>query len=463
MNFLKKSKGFRSVYDNSIDAYIPELWANESLLILQETMVIGNLVHRGFEPVIAAYGDIVNTRKPGEFEAVRKNVTDDVTTQNVSATNVQVPLDQLVHVSFLIRDGEESKSFKDLVTTYMAPAMLAQARFIDKILLGQVHRFTANSYGQLGGLTSSNGMDYLAGTRNIMNINKAWMSNRNLILTPNSETNFIKNDKFTDAQRIGDMGQAVREAALGRLVGFDLYMSQNTSSVATGNTATAGAINNASGYNIGDSVLTVDTFSGAVITGSWITIAGSMLPYRVTAHTETLGATTSITISPTLRDAVVDNAVVTAYTPGQVNNGAGYDAGYAKDITVDTFTVSPQVGQLVSFNTGTAKYSIIKASTTSITLDRPLDAAIADNDKVEIGPKGEYNFAFHRNALALVVRPLAATPPGVGARSSVISDGGLSIRATLSYDSVKQGMRVTLDMLCGIAILDVNLGAVMFG
>jgi hypothetical protein len=196
-----------------------------------------------------------------------------------------------------------------------------------------------------------------------------------------------------------------------------------------------------------------------------------MIPYRVTAHTETLSATTEIVISPALRDDVLNNAVVTAYTPGAVNQGStsvdwgatGYPAGYAKAIAIDGFTVSPQVGQLIAFGTATDVYSIIKASTTSITLDRPLAAGIANDAVASIGPKGEYNFAFHRNALALVVRPLAQTPPGVGARSSVISAGGLSIRATLSYDSVKQGMRVTLDMLCGLAVLDTGLGAVMVG
>ena len=36
-------------YDNDNDAFIPEMWANESLVILEESMVMCNLVHRDFE------------------------------------------------------------------------------------------------------------------------------------------------------------------------------------------------------------------------------------------------------------------------------------------------------------------------------------------------------------------------------------------------------------------------------
>jgi len=64
---------------NSLDAFIPELWANESVAILVENMVVANLIHRDFSPLVANFGDVVNTRKPAEFTAKRKVDTDDVT------------------------------------------------------------------------------------------------------------------------------------------------------------------------------------------------------------------------------------------------------------------------------------------------------------------------------------------------------------------------------------------------
>lgn len=43
---IQYSRPFMAVYDNSISAFIPQFWANESLAILEENMVMGNLVHR---------------------------------------------------------------------------------------------------------------------------------------------------------------------------------------------------------------------------------------------------------------------------------------------------------------------------------------------------------------------------------------------------------------------------------
>jgi hypothetical protein len=127
---------FVCVYANDVDAYIPEFWANESLAILEENMVMAQLVHRDFEPVVQSYGDVVNTRRPGEFKAYRKLPSDNVTIQDATATNVQVPLNQQLHVSFMIRDGEESKSFKDLVTEYMAPAAAQMSTTSENLMKG---------------------------------------------------------------------------------------------------------------------------------------------------------------------------------------------------------------------------------------------------------------------------------------------------------------------------------------
>ena len=464
----RKPNVFITVHANSLDPFVPELWANESLAILEENMVIAQLVHRDFENEVRNFGDVVNTRRPGEFTALRKTVSDNVTKQDATATNVQVPLNQHVHTSFIIKDGEQSLSFKDLVATYMNPAMLAQARFIDRILLGQTPQFLGNKAGALGSITSSNAKDYILSTRNKLNVNKAYMENRRLIVTPNTETALLKLDLFTSAEQVGDNGTALREASLGRKLGFDIFMCQNMSSVIAGNSTVTGAVNNAAGYPAGTTTMTVDGLSAALPVGSYFTVAGDMTPLQIVSSVG--GATpTSVTFTPALSSAVVDDAVLTRYVPGAVNQSVsptGYAAGYAKEIVVDAFTVAPQIGQIVTFgaSTTTAKYTIIGVTgLTGITLDRPLEAAIADDAAVNIGPRGEYNLAFHRNALALVCRPLALPMPGAGARAAVINSRNLSMRATIAYLAEAQGHLVTLDLLCGVAVLDTNLGAVMLG
>ncbi len=92
-----------------------------------------------------------------------------------------------------------------------------------------------------------------------------------------------------------------------------------------------------------------------------------------------------------------------------------------------------------------------------------MEAAIADNAAINFGPGGEYNFAFVKNAIAVVTRPLAAPKAGTGALSYVANYNGLSMRAVITYNGTKQGHLVTLDMLVGVKVLDDRMGVVVYG
>lgn len=452
---------FNAVFDDFPDAYIPELWANESIAILEENMVIGNLVHRDFSTVIASYGDVVNTRKPGEFKAVRKTASDNVTVQANTATNVPVVLNQHIHTSFIIKDADQSKSFKDLITEYLWPAMLSIAREIDLILLAQVHQFLSNSGGQLGGLSGTTADDYLLDTRQTLNINKAYDTNRRLILGTRSETQLLKDRNFTQAYAVGDDGTALREASLGRKYGFDIFMAQNTPYVPTGGTVVTGAINGGN-LAVGTTALTVDGLAAAITVGTWLTIAGDMTPVQVVSTTG--GATpVAIVISRGIKTAILDNAVITLYTPGAVGSAGAQAIGYSKYIVT---TGAIPVGAPVTFGTDlTTVYGVIDYDVTAggILLDRPLELAVANSAAVNVGPAGSYNLAFHRNAIALVNRPLALPMTGTGARSGVANFNNMSMRVTFTYDGNKQGTLVTVDTLMGVKVLDKLLGAVMLG
>jgi hypothetical protein len=465
--FNKTLFGSFAVHANDLDAFIPEFWAQESLAVLEESLVAANLVHRDFENTLAQMGDTVNCRRPNRFEPYRKDLTDNVTIQDATAVNVPVVLNQHVHTSFLIRDGEESKSMTDLIQEYIVPAVKGMARWTDRMVLGQYGQFVHNNAGQLGGLTGTTAKSYVIAARKRAETLKWPDEVRPMIVNQNAEANLLNTDLFVSSEKAGDGGTALETANMGRKFGFKFLQTQQMGMVVSGNTKRTGAINNASGYPAGTTVLVVDGFTGTIVGGSWITVDG--YPHQVLSSTATLGNATGITLVRGLPAAVLDNAVVDVYTPGAVNNVSGYAVGYSKAITVNGFTVAPQVGQMVTFGTAPTTtspvYTVLgtDVSTTSITLDRPLEVALSNSDAVNIGPAGDYSFSFLRDAIALVIRPLAAPKAGTGARSANVNYNGLSMRATITYNGDKQGHLVTLDFLAGIKVLDNTFGLVMLG
>lgn len=466
---MRKSRRVYRPFANDVDAYIPELWAAAGLVQVEENMVAARLVHRDFEKVLANYGDIVNTRRPAEFTAKRKARGSDITIQDATATNVPVKLNQHLHTSFLVHDTDSAKSFKSLEDEFIVPAARSLARKADLIVLAQTNRLMGNMGGDLA---TAAGRTSVLQTREKLEQDKI-PQGRTLLINPAVQTGLLGLAEWVDFDKVGDTA-ALRTASLGVKFGINIWMAQNVPLISDTYqpTIVTGAVNNAAGYSAGDTVITVDGFTGVAVTvGKWITIVGDSRPRQVAAKAETSGNTTQITLATALSAAVLDNAVIKVYGGAntKVNLAAGYASGYEELIAYDGAGSGkkPQVGQLVTFGTTTTIYTVIEQNDGSsgagtILLDRPLEAALADDDVINLGPSGSFCPMFHRDAISFVVRPLGK-PRGGGANVGVVMDEriGGALRASLCYDQYKQATVVTLDMLCGITMLDATFGGVM--
>jgi hypothetical protein len=451
---------------NDFSPFVPQWWANETLAILEENMVALGLVHRDFEPMFQQYGDVVNTRRPSEFKGVRKAKTDNITVQDASATNLQVKLDQHIHVSFQVNDLDQRSSMVDLIQTYVRPAGLALARSADRVVIGQYPRFLPNAVGQLQGGTATGGymLRNLANLKVKLDQQKAYEDGRNLIFSPLTEGLFLGSPESYKVNEAGNAGERTA-GQIGRIMSFRTFGAQNMADVLlnpTGTTKTA-AVNGA--VVAGATSVPTDGWAAGtdIAVGDWILVNG--WPTKVTVVTGTYANSTTVmtlTVAYALPQGAADNAVVTAFKPVLVNLVAGYATGWNKGIEFDgTGTgYEPLVGQGVDI--GGKVYTVIdKPTSTTLLLDRSLETDVANNDKIQPIPNGSYSFAFHRNAITAAVRPLAPVPSGTGARSATINYNGLTVRATMGYDMVGQNMIVTLDFLMGVQVLDTNLGAVL--
>lgn len=437
------------------DCFIPELWAAESLQILFGNTLMLPLVHTDFSNEVAKYGDIVNTRRPDTMTAARKADGDTITFSRPTATNVPIRLNQHIHQSFVIYDGEESKAFKDLVNEYLKPAVESIAVMVDQILVAQMYQFLAGE-NQAGKLGTAMDEDTVLAAQKVLEDNKVKYP-RHFVVNSKAQQDLLSVATFVEADKTADGGQTLRSGALGNYFGFNFFMSHNMPYIAAGNTTKANAVNNSGGYSAGDTAINYDG-AGDPVVGEWLTIAGDMTPQLVTADD---GST--LTLWPGLQNAVDDDAVITTYTGGAINLGAGYAQYYTKELVVDGFSVAANAGQLATIGAtaGTSPfYGIVGApDTTGLYMDRGLDAAVVDDAVVGIGPAGGYNMAFHPNAIGFISRPLAKPR---NADSAVLSYKGLGIRVVMDYDMDKQGTKVTVDILAGVTALNNDMGVIVF-
>jgi hypothetical protein len=202
--------------------------------------------------------------------------------------------------------------------------------------------------------------------------------------------------------------------------------------------------------------------------GEFVVLAGDDQPTWATAEAGT-GATSSVTLNQALKYAVSAGAAVTVYKSAAVVGAQ--DAGYDEQIQLDhTGDKAPQVGQLLAFGTGGSRHTytiievdVVDANNTKVMLDRPLDSAIAGSEAAFPGPAGSINLALHREALALITRPLAVPAGQMGVLSGVGAYNGIGMRVSMQYDIDAGGTVVNCDILAGIKELDTALAVALLG
>ncbi|MFB3829038.1 MAG: P22 phage major capsid protein family protein [Bryobacteraceae bacterium] len=124
---------------------IVKLVAADALPALMGNLVMGNLVNRDYEPVLAQAGDTVNIPVPPTLVANNIAEGGTVQTQNPNLGNAQIVLNTHAEATFQIPDVTKVLAVPDLLSIYMQPAVTALAEKIETDLLGLYAGFTTNS------------------------------------------------------------------------------------------------------------------------------------------------------------------------------------------------------------------------------------------------------------------------------------------------------------------------------
>src|SRR5947207_711996 len=133
------------ITSNNVASAIVKLVAADALPTLVGNLVMGNLVNRDYEPVLAQSGDTINVLIPPPMTA--NNILDQgtVTVQNPNISSASIVLNTHAEATFQIPDVTKVLAVPDLLKIYMEPAVAAIAQRIEGDLLSLYAGFTANA------------------------------------------------------------------------------------------------------------------------------------------------------------------------------------------------------------------------------------------------------------------------------------------------------------------------------
>lgn len=215
--------------------YPPEVWALESLIVLQNTHVAANLVHRNFENEVARFGDVVHTRKPtlGTVQALTNNAA--MTVQTLAATDVSITLDQHRYTAFRVSDRDMSTSIKNLVQEFVEPYMIPIAKQVDDDLLGTscltstVADSMGNTIPTVAVASAPIAIGDLAAVRGQLRTNQVPVIRPDIvhgILGTQHETEVLSNTTLVQANTFGDNPPALQTGFVTTLYGMSIFADQ---------------------------------------------------------------------------------------------------------------------------------------------------------------------------------------------------------------------------------------------
>jgi hypothetical protein len=220
---------------------IVKLVAADALPVLVGNLVMGNLVNRDYEPVLAQAGDTVNIPIPPSMDANNILEGDSVQTQSPSLGNAQIVLNTHVESTFQIPDVTKVLAVPDLLKIYMQPAVAAIAQRVETGLLKLYAGFTVNTVGTAGTPITEAVIDAAETALFLSRVPPH--EQKYIVVDAAAYSTWRQIPRFSEFQTAGDAGlRALVEGAIGKVKDFFVFRSQfvqktGTTTVTTHNMA----------------------------------------------------------------------------------------------------------------------------------------------------------------------------------------------------------------------------------
>lgn len=282
----------------------PSIIATRALPILENNMVFGSLVTRDLDSNFANVGDTIKVRKPASFTAVEFDGDLTGEYQAIAETSVDVKLDKILDVSVEVTSKEMTLDIDSFTEQITRPALASLAQKVDAYLAG-LYIDIPYYYG-VSGATPDELKD-ISQVRRVLNENKVPLQMRKLVIDPEADASFGILDAFANANYTGRT-DGLTEAALGRKLGFDIFMDQNVATHTAGGYTVLADVAVTTGALAATSIVltsTAGTSTAALAKGDLIKVDGEQ--YTVTAASaNAIAGVVTVAIYPGLVKAFGD-------------------------------------------------------------------------------------------------------------------------------------------------------------
>jgi hypothetical protein len=237
-----------------VSTFVPEIWSAALLSSLKKSEVFAGLCNRDYEGEISQAGDtvhITSISRPTVATYV-PNVTV-ITPEVLTAADRTLVIDQAKYFAFEVDDVDQRQAKGNIIDAAMTEAAYALSDVTDQFLAGLYAGVQAANIVSTGGIAVTTGdIAYTQLTKLAQKLNEAnvAMQGRFCVIPPWYLQLLLDTNKiaFNPALAGGVGSTAVVEGYVNKLVGMDIYVSNNVVNIAAQRYAVLAGTKNAWSY-----------------------------------------------------------------------------------------------------------------------------------------------------------------------------------------------------------------------
>jgi hypothetical protein len=199
--------------------FIPELWSNDILRVVEANLVLSPRVHN-YSADVKSYGDKIHVPSLSEITATEKSAGTDMTFTANTEGVVDIDIDQHFYSAVKIEDIAKIQAKADLMAEYTTVIGYSLAKKIDATLAA-----LAAGFSQTTGATNTAITDavILASIQYLDDAN-APFTNRHFVIKPAAKKDILSLDKFVLFQNTGAVNGTSRvlNGNLGEVYGVEI-------------------------------------------------------------------------------------------------------------------------------------------------------------------------------------------------------------------------------------------------
>jgi hypothetical protein len=226
-----------------IDDFIPEIWTANILEALRTNLVYGGpmVINRDYEGDIAQAGDTVHITAFGDPTIRTYTPESDITIDSLTDSTQALVIDQDKYFAFDVDDVIRRQALPGWVEQASSRSGYLLAKTADSFLSATMYAAVNNTAYDLGAVTADISDNTAYGNVFVamwkqLTLQDVPLDGRFVVVSPAVYAALLQDNRFINAQAAGTT-DALRNGRVGNIVGFDVFLSNQTPDPTSGVTA----------------------------------------------------------------------------------------------------------------------------------------------------------------------------------------------------------------------------------